>query len=525
MWTLPEVLLAAEKIRYWVTPSWLGGDVSEKWQSVSLNDMYESFWPSRLLEQRSIGDGLTEEKGNAIHHLLDHYTNRTKLSDLQLFTFAVQALAQLESGDAEGYTKKDLAYAAMGLMEYRITPYESDSVFQAISRLSLVNDSDRLLERLLCMFPYPSEPVFHAQGITSDVFANNAELLGKVADRDQYGTHLWDIHPLCDVVGVAAEKLAPTVIINRCRGIPIRWKDFPKLKYTKNRSGFKAMMSKTVLYFAALFIVTGFSFIQVVVGLAFTLLPFSLESQADQTVQTVLDQVKNLQIQGAKSSLYGVAVFLGLGVALAMFSPLAVRNLCNDGSKGVSCHLVGFEGTLPVREIEKIIYGNYRRRLSYAASTTPFSVNLRAGEIRLGVEPKDQSFWKEECSRLKISPGHRLFTIVDTGSLTVSVIAAERPPVVALICGREGGMLRTLLCSWRFETNTLYREAVMRMRSSLEDISSPNDWLKVSLASQGDVNRLQIAASGLRDSSCSAPPAGSPLPPSKGLVFPQHNIL
>jgi hypothetical protein len=39
--------------------------------------------------------------------------------------------------------------------------------------------------------------------------------------------------------------------------------------------------------------------------------------------------------------------------------------------------------------------------------------------------------------KLKIPDTHRLFTIVDMGSLSVSVIAAERPPVVALICGRE----------------------------------------------------------------------------------------
>lgn len=28
---------------------------------------------------------------------------------------------------------------------------------------------------------------------------------------------------------------------------------------------------------------------------------------------------------------------------------------------------------------------------------------------------------------------------MDTGDLTVFVIAAERPPVVAVICGHEGG--------------------------------------------------------------------------------------
>ena len=95
--------------------------------------------------------------------------------------------------------------------------------------------------------------------------------------------------------------------------------------------------------------------------------------------------------------------------------------------------------------------------------------------------------------RLGFPDSYRLFTIVDTGNMTVSVIAAERPPVVALICGREGGMLRVLLCSWRFEQNCLYRECVVRMRSSLEEQATYNDWLKISLASQGDVTRTRVS--------------------------------
>ncbi|KAL4871030.1 hypothetical protein BDV12DRAFT_194942 [Aspergillus spectabilis] len=100
-------------------------------------------------------------------------------------------------------------------------------------------------------------------------------------------------------------------------------------------------------------------------------------------------------------------------------------------------------------------------------------------------------YWEDIRKKLEFPDIHRLFTIVDTGRLSVSVIAAERPLVVALICGREGGMLRALLCSWQFESNTLYRETMMRMRSSLEEISRPNDWLKISLASQGDVSRMR----------------------------------
>jgi hypothetical protein len=129
-----------------------------------------------------------------------------------------------------------------------------------------------------------------------------------------------------------------------------------------------------------------------------------------------------------------------------------------------------------------------------------------------------------------IPDSHRLFTIVDTGDLTVTVIAAQRPPVVALIAGREGGMLRSLLCSWRFETNCLYRECVIRMRSSLEEQATPNDWLKISLASQSDVNQTRSLYQPKSQPLPPPPVAGSippstlPVPPRKTPVVGQTNI-
>lgn len=491
IWTLPEVLLAAGKIRYCITPSWASWGIDtvtpNVFRDVSLTDMYESFWPKSLQAyQVSAGEGHGERHEDAISHLIDHYTNRTKLSDLQLFTFVVQALAQLITGnDIEGYTTTGLAYATMGLMSYRITPDESDNTFQAVGRLSLVNDSDQLIERLLCLWPYPARQSLSSRGEQRQHFANSTELLRNIADQDQYATHLWDIKPLCDVVGISDVEDTPTVIIDRCRGIPIRWKSFPRLKHVKDLSGFRATMSQYIVYFGTWFFVTGFSLFGTIIVLA-------LATLATATTTTPGQEPSSTELNLAYA-LIAIAIFFAVGWIISCFSPLAERQLCNGGAQGVSCHLVGFEGTLPIKEIERIIFGNCHDRLSYAASTTPFSKNLRDPKLRAGVESKDPEFWNKERIQLNTPVSHRLLTIVDTGSLTVSVIAAERPPVVALICGREGGMLRTLLCSWRFETNTLYRECVMRMRSSLEEIATPNDWLQISFASQGNVSRMRWA--------------------------------
>lgn len=46
---------------------------------------------------------------------------------------------------------------------------------------------------------------------------------------------------------------------------------------------------------------------------------------------------------------------------------------------------------------------------------------------------------------------------------------AERPPVVALLCGSEGGMQRAVMCSYDWATQTFYRETVLRVRTRMLD--------------------------------------------------------
>jgi len=51
--------------------------------------------------------------------------------------------------------------------------------------------------------------------------------------------------------------------------------------------------------------------------------------------------------------------------------------------------------------------------------------------------------------------------------LTVSLFTAEKPPSIALIAGREGGMLRVVLCHYERSTATLYKETVLRMETPI----------------------------------------------------------
>ena len=79
----------------------------------------------------------------------------------------------------------------MGLLRLRPNVDSTDSAFQAFARLSLANDSDMLLERLICTLPKSPEQDW-----------SNME--------DAWDVKLWDIYPKCQVAGVGQDD---TVII------------------------------------------------------------------------------------------------------------------------------------------------------------------------------------------------------------------------------------------------------------------------------------------------------------------------
>lgn len=67
-------------------------------------------------------------------------------------------------------------------------------------------------------------------------------------------------------------------------------------------------------------------------------------------------------------------------------------------------------------------------------------------------------------------PGdQRVFAIVDTGVMQLTLIQAVRPSVAFLLVGEEGGMQRAIGVSYEWETATCYRETVMRMSITMVD--------------------------------------------------------
>ncbi len=109
-------------------------------------------------------------------------------------------------------------------------------------------------------------------------------------------------------------------------------------------------------------------------------------------------------------------------------------------------------------------------RLSWSVSGSPLSRHsVNAHNEWIGRDPTDDPSIAGSVERAKQARvgGMRIFTIVDTFTMTVTLIEAVRPPVMALLCASEGGSQRAVMCSYDWKTQTLYKETVMRMETQV----------------------------------------------------------
>ena len=93
--------------------------------------------------------------------LVNHFEGSLSLSRIQLAAVGFQCLRSksLQRGNDPHMHQGDRVYALAGLMKERPSADTSDSELQAFARLSLANDSDQLLERLICVQPkFPGQP-------------------------------------------------------------------------------------------------------------------------------------------------------------------------------------------------------------------------------------------------------------------------------------------------------------------------------------------------------------------------------
>jgi hypothetical protein len=299
----------------------------------------------------------------------------------------------------------------MGLLGHRPRANPTDNQFQALARLSLANDSDRIVERMMCMLP------------DYDARSGGSRHNNKFVLKDQLGANLWDIEPLCQVAGVCEGS---AVILDGCRGASIRWKDIPSIAYLQRQTWKRAI-------------------------LAYGLRSGTFWFSAGISIAFLLNK--------------GLGVIIIIISLILMFgSPWTITKLYGGKVWGAAPWLIGFEGTLPIAKVEQMTFGDAIGRFSYAPSSSLWQGKDR--NERIGNGPA----WIEgSAPKPQLPPGQRFFTLIDTGTMTVTVFAAEKPPSVALIVGREGGMLRVALCHYERSTATLFKETVLRMESPMLD--------------------------------------------------------
>jgi hypothetical protein len=505
VWTMPEALLSTPDRVTFYSPSndaaknSLNGQAYLDRQEHSKTDLAHSVWPDGLCSRR----------------LAEHYSGTLTLSRLELVYFAIKALRIRTTND---YSGADRAYALMSLLNYRPKFNPHDTLFQVYSRLSLANDSDRIVERIICLLSVPGkeprddddmddeddggdlddESVCSETGDASEeantavnyrgergiVHTDHIEIQGSSSDdviapangapqtdkqsssldkketpkdgaahqgdkkdpyarvdafpvSDHLGARLWDIDPICQVAGVCGDR---ELLLSHCRGISIRWESFPRIGY-RNKKTLKRRGASTLLR-------SGTAWVFV----AILLLSYH--------------------------NLGGGISFLAIGWLLLLAAPWSIVTLYGGKVWGADPWLIGFEGVMPINSVERALFGNARARLRYAPSSNEY-VRPEQTE-RLAGEPDFVTDANALADVQRALPaGYRLFTLVDTGSLNVHIFAAQCPPSIALICGREGGMLRLVLCSFRLPNNCLQKETVLRVEIPMEDRSALLGWVKL----------------------------------------------
>ncbi|KAL4914970.1 hypothetical protein BDW62DRAFT_133934 [Aspergillus aurantiobrunneus] len=412
MWTFPEVLLSPTDRP--ITIYTRAGDTNSPYLLPKRNFPAEAWLDAPDSRQ-----------------LVDHYEGSIILSPLELVTLALSCLTTRAS-NTSAFLPGDLTYVLMGLLRRRPKANPQNTAFQEFCRLSLANDSNRLLERLICLLPKTrSHPWHHID----DVWARS----------------LWDITPLCQVDGVGADD---TVILGGGFAAQIRWKSFSPVNLLL-RNTVKRMIARVAIRGVPAALVAGAFFLGVSKSEGGTLAAF-----------TALGWL-----------------LMGPSIIAVLFSPYLLASLYGGKPWRAQPWLFGFEGYTDIAEIERHIFGTNLGRLKWSPYSSELSRHNDIDGECIGADPTIDPETRALLSQSRESTygSEKVFTLVDTNLMTVTLFTAARPPVALVLCGSEGGMQRGLLCSYDWKSQTLYRESVLRVDTMVLERMSRVDRFRLGL--------------------------------------------
>lgn len=397
LWTLPEILLCPSETR--IKLYTIGSPDGPK--SVAKRNFAERAWAD----------------ADEVGMLVDHYEGSVHLTPLQLMGVALECFSRRKT---DQWSQGDIAYALMGLLRQRPQVNKQDSGFQAFARLSLANDSNRLLERLLCMLPPRKNAPWH-------------EI------KDCWGAKLWDIDSSCQVAEVVDDQ---TVSLDGAYGAAIQWDsvDPPScIEESTLGSRLKIMLLGLVpsTMLAALVL--------------FFQKEYFLQRARDQAI-TIL-----------RSMALGSFVLAAL---LALTAPAFILKHRTKPFKEIQARFLGVEGNVDVGLVERYLLGFNHGRL-----------------VEMGGSPSQRYRDNATENPSEEPESERRFTLIDTYTMTVTRFCAERPPVAVFICGQDRGMQRALLCSYDWRSNSFHRETILRMKTTVLAKMERVEKLRLSLTS------------------------------------------
>jgi hypothetical protein len=448
VWTLPEILLAPQRD--------------------NLFRVYSDKGVMKFTRYQILRDVWTD--ADTSRQLVEHFEGSLRLSRLELSTIALRTFYNRDRGPK---FNGDREYALMGLLRQRVLVNPDHTPFEAFASLSLMADSDRLLERLICIQP-------KTRGQEWDDM------------EDSYGAKLWDIYPSCQISGIGhgrryqgqnrddtkgVDQLRHTVIIDGLRGAQVRWKSFQRVSFKHRRSLIRELVRITMDWSAYLSLF----------GLVFIIIGASYASAQPEYVDGFQVSQGGLTPYAASLLIPGILFFV-IGAVFIFFTPEFLITRVGGKKWGNQPWLFGIEGYCPIGEIESKLFGTNEGHLKWDPFGSPLSRHApnEYGEVQ-GEDPMGRPDVHEYVRRvrergetrvsffslsLSLSRHHadhgQIFMLVDTHVMKVTLFEAARPPIAFLLAGSEGGMQRAIGVSMDWTTNTLYRECVLRMDSRVQ---------------------------------------------------------
>jgi hypothetical protein len=445
MWVLPELLLSPTEHRV---------SVYTQQKGVAPEDMVPEEIAKRNLAEESCSDAAD------VQHLIDHFEGSIQLSKLELMQLALDCLSRRE---AQGRTDADLAYALKGLLGRRPETVKDESGFEAFASLSLANDSQRLLERLICVLPINPDAEWYDM-------------------RDGWRMKLWDLEPACQVAGIVDDH---TVLVDGAYGASIQWNRLETVPFVKRETAFRTVAKIAVrtspIYFVLSLIwvipsasinLGGPNLFLIMGGIVLACACLVILSAPYLLWKIYLGKFWSTQawffgIEGDVDLRDVERELFGFSQNRLKWSPngsLLSNHHMNEETK--EC-----EGDTPDKTNTKDILGKVFSKLTGAAEAPASYVEVSSPTVMETAESDGVSSEpppvEKTMNQVTTTPGRkqRRFTLIDTYTMTATPFYAYHPPTSVLICGQEGGMQRAVLCSYDWKAQTYCRETVVRMKT------------------------------------------------------------